>query len=85
MYRWTHLQSRDRDTDKENKCVDDKGGWGTRMNREVGIDIYTLLILRIKQTTNENLLNALWWPEWEGNPKKEETYVYIELIHVAVQ
>jgi len=41
MYRWTHLQSRDRDTDKENKCVDAKGGWGTRMNREGGIDMYT--------------------------------------------
>ena len=32
----------------------------------------------------ETLLNALWWPKWEGNPKKE-IYVYIWLIHFAVQ
>ena len=29
---------------------------GSRMNWEIGTDIYTLLILCIKQTTNENLL-----------------------------
>ena len=23
------------------------------------------------------LLGALWWPKWEGNPKKEGIYVYI--------
>ena len=36
-YRWTYLQSRNRDTDIENKCMDIK--WGA-MNREPGIDIY---------------------------------------------
>ena len=25
-YKWTYLQSRNRDTDIENKCVDTKGG-----------------------------------------------------------
>ena len=32
-----------------------KGGVGG-MNWKIGIDMYTLLILRIKQMTNENLL-----------------------------
>ena len=31
------------------------------------------------------LLNALWWPEWGGNTKKEEIGVYVWLIHFAVQ
>jgi len=31
------------------------------------------------------LLNALWWPEWGGNTKKEELGVYVWLIHFAVQ
>ena len=39
------MQSRSRDTDIENKCMDIKGeGEGWR-NWEVRIDIYTLLIL----------------------------------------
>ena len=38
--------------------MDTKGekGWGDGMNWEIGIDIYTLLILCIKYITNENLL-----------------------------
>ena len=31
------------------------------------------------------LLSALWWPKWEGNPKKEGMYVHVWLIHFAVQ
>ena len=31
-----------------------------------------------------SLLNALWRPKWEGNPKYG-IYVYIELIHFAVK
>ena len=27
-------------------------------------------------TSQGTLLNALWWPNWEGNPKKEAIYVY---------
>ena len=23
------------------------------------------------------LLNALWWPKWEENPKREGIYVYV--------
>ena len=42
------MQSRNRDTDVENKGMDTKGEGGGGMNWEMGIDIYTLLILRIK-------------------------------------
>lgn len=31
------------------------------------------------------LLSALWWPQWEGNPKRRELYVNIWLTHFAVQ
>ena len=48
---------RNRHKDTENKCIDtSRAKMGSRMNWEIGIDIYTLLILCIKQTTNENLL-----------------------------
>ena len=53
MYRWTYLQSRSRDTDVENKGKDTKGG-ADGMNWEIGIDIYTLLC--IKLIANENLV-----------------------------
>ena len=54
-----------------------QGGKGEGgMNWEIGIDTYTLLIVCIKQTIEGNiciaqgtLLNALWCPKWEGNPK----------------
>ena len=44
----TFLQSRNRDTDIENKCRDTKRGKGCGMNWEIGIDMYTLLILCVK-------------------------------------
>ena len=31
------------------------------------------------------LLSALWWPKWEGNPKRREFYVNVWLTHFAVQ
>ena len=34
------------------------GGSGGGMNWEIGIDVYTLLILCVKQVTNENLLDS---------------------------
>ena len=52
----TYLQSRNRNTDVENKLTVTKGGSGGGMNWEIGSDIYTLLILCIKQITNQNLL-----------------------------
>ena len=32
------------------------------------------------------LLNALWLPKWEGNPRKRVyIFIYMRLIHFAVQ
>lgn len=64
------------ETQVENKRMDTKVGNGSEMNWETGTDICTLLILCIKQMTNENLLystgtllDALWLPKWEGHPQ----------------
>ena len=46
-YQWCYLQSRNRDTDVESKHIDTMVGGGV-VNWEIGIDIYTLLILCIK-------------------------------------
>ena len=46
LYRWTYLQSRNRETDVENKHTDAKErrkGW---INWELGIDIYTILCIK---------------------------------------
>ena len=54
------MQGRNRDTDVENKRMDTKGGkpWGRGnggvMNWAIGIDMYTLMC--IKLMTNKNLL-----------------------------
>ena len=55
------MQGRNRDTDVENKRMDTKGrkwlaggGGGGGMNWEIGIDMYTLIY--IKLMTNKNLL-----------------------------
>ena len=54
-YRWSYLQSRNRDTDAGNKCMDTEWGvGGGGRNWEIGIDIYAPLC--IKQITEENLL-----------------------------
>ena len=59
-YRWTGLQGRNWDTDVENKRMDTKGGklrgggGGGVMNWAIGIDMYTLMCMRLM--TNENLL-----------------------------
>ena len=59
-YRWTGLQGRIWDTDVENKRTDTKGGeprWGGDggvLNWAIGIDMYTLMC--IKLMTNKNLL-----------------------------
>ena len=47
-YIWTYFQSRNRDTDAENKCMDTKRGEGGERNWEIGTDTYTLLILYIR-------------------------------------
>ena len=45
-YRLTQLQSRDRDTDGENKLMDTKAEWGGGMSREIETDVYTLLHIK---------------------------------------
>ena len=49
-YRWSYLQNRNRDTEVGEKHLDMKRkSWGMGgMNWEVGIDIFTLLMLCIK-------------------------------------
>ena len=42
FYRWPHLQSRNRDTDVQNKRMDIKREEGSGRNGETGIDIYTI-------------------------------------------
>ena len=55
-FRWSYLQSRNRDIDIEDKGMDTKGWVGGGRKWESGIDIYTLLILCITYLTNENLV-----------------------------
>ena len=60
LYRWTGLHGGSWNTDVENKHIDTKGGKPQRgadggvMNWVVGIDMYTLMC--IKLMTNKNLL-----------------------------
>ena len=55
-YRSSYWQSRNRDTDIENKCMDTNGGkWWEGcvvMNWEIGLDMYTLIC--IKWITKKN-------------------------------
>ena len=58
-YRWTGLQGSSWDTDVDNKRVDTKGGkpwWGGDggvLNWAIGIDMYTLMCMKLM--TNKNL------------------------------
>ena len=47
-YRWSHLQSRNRDIDLENKCMDTKGGRGGEGGIGRLVLTHILLILCIK-------------------------------------
>ena len=52
-YRWTGVQGRSWDTDVENKHTDTKagkprwGGDGGVLNWEIGIDMYTLMCIKL--------------------------------------
>ena len=46
-YIWSYLQNRNRDTDIVNKRMDTKGGSGGGMNWEIGIDIYTVICIKL--------------------------------------
>ena len=41
-YRWTYLQGKNRDADVQNGYADMRGEWDGGVNRDIGIDIYTL-------------------------------------------
>ena len=56
QYRWTYLQSKNRNTDIENKCMDPGEERRDGISWEIDIDIYILLILCINWITNGNLL-----------------------------
>ena len=77
-YRTLYLQSINRSMDKENKYKDTKGESGGGKNWEVEIDTYTLLILCIKQISNENILYSTM------DSKREGIYVYVWLIYFAM-
>ena len=55
-YRWSYMQSRNRDTDRENKPMDTKGIEGG-MNWEIGTDMYTLLGIK-RGVIKENLFHS---------------------------
>ena len=65
--------------------MDTKGGKGVReMNREIGIDTHTLLMLCIKEITDENVLystrkstqcSVVTWVR--KKPQGERVYVYV--------
>ena len=62
------------------------------MNREIGIDMYTLRVLCIKQITNENLLYSTGdstqcsvETQKGRKSKKEGIYVYVSLIHFTAE
>ena len=40
QYSWIYSQSKNKDTDVENKLQDTKGGRGVGMNLKIGLDIY---------------------------------------------
>ena len=58
---------------KHNPYGYQEGRWGG-MKWEIGTDIHTMLcikqIMRTYCIAQGTLLGALWWPKWEGNPKK---------------
>ena len=57
MVQMNYLQSRNRDIDVEDKCMDLKVGWRSGMNWEVGIDIYTPCVLCCDFKLNIKYLN----------------------------
>ena len=57
-HRWSYLQTRNRDTDIENKHLDTKGGEVGGMNWEFGTDIYGTTDNMSKIVSAENLLNS---------------------------
>ena len=65
-YRWTGLQGRSWDTDGENKRMDTKGGkprWGGDggvLNWAIGIDMYTLMCLKLMTDLKKKKVHDLY-------------------------
>ena len=55
-YRQTYMQSKNRYGDIVNKCMNTKRGRGSGMDWEIGIGMYKVLPLCVKQMTKKNLL-----------------------------
>jgi len=66
-----YLQSRSRDTDVNNKYIDVEEGKQLGMNREIGIDIHTLVCIdknaNLPYSTGSSTQRE---PKWEGNLKR---------------
>ena len=52
--------------------MDTKGRKGGRLNWEIGLDVYTLVILCVKQITNENLQYSTGNPAQCSGDKNEK-------------
>ena len=72
MVQMVLFKSINRHTDGENKAMDTKGEKQGGINWEIGIGIYTLLILCIKQITNENLPHRELYSMLCGNLNEKE-------------
>ena len=70
-----YLQSRDRDTDTENRRMDPTGGGRVGWTGRVGVKhtqyhVWGRWLMRTYCAAQGTLLNALCWPKQEGNPKR---------------
>ena len=84
-YRWTYSQSRNRDTDLQTNVWIPRGEVGSRMDREIGIDIYlyttSALLTMPKPLTVWITINCgKFWKRWEYQttwPASWETYMQV--------
>ena len=79
-YRWSNLQSRNKETDVENKCMDTKEEteWRKLGNWDWGVYMIAMMYKLMKTycRAQRTLLNVVWWTEWEGS-QKGRGYVYM--------
>ena len=56
---------------RTNLCLPGQEGWGDRIVREFGMDMYILLYLKLVTRScciaQRTLLSVMWQPEWEGS------------------
>ena len=85
MYRQSYLQSRSKDKDVENKPIDTNEEEEGGINWEIGVDIYTLLILYVKYLriycgVQGNLLNSKNGSDLKNGNKIKEGSTYLLLF-----